>query len=255
MIYDCFYLLDELDLLEARLNILNDVVDRFIIVESTLTFSGVEKPLHYEANKERFKQWHDKITYYVVEDYPLDTEIITVAFNSPNTGKGEERWITEFYQKEKLHHALKGLDDEDMVFISDIDELWNPDVLEQIKGDEVYRPIQLSYMYYFNLRTDAGWQANWTGTIATKYKNIKYACINHLRTDEMTPYVAIENGGWHFCSLGGREQKIKSWVHENYDTFAEEIWQRREKGSRIEEKDLPLYLLNNKEKYAKYFKS
>ena len=254
MIYDCFYLLNELDLLEARLNILDSVVDKFVIVESNETFSGVPKPLHYEENKERFSKWHDKIIYFVVDDYPRDKEIFDMAFNSPNTGRGEDRWILEFYQKEKLQHALKGLNDEDMVFISDVDEVWNPEVLSQITCDEVYRPIQLSYMYYFNLRTDAHWQANWTGTIATKYKNIKGACINHLRTDEMTPYVAIENGGWHFCSLGGKEKKIKSWVQDDYDTFSEVIWKQRESGSRIEEKDLPKYLLDNKTKYNEYFK-
>ena len=44
-IIDCFIFYNELDLLEYRLNILNDVVDYFVIVESTHTFVGKEKVL------------------------------------------------------------------------------------------------------------------------------------------------------------------------------------------------------------------
>ena len=42
MIYDCFTFFNELDLLDIRLNILNDYVDKFVIVESTKTFTGKE---------------------------------------------------------------------------------------------------------------------------------------------------------------------------------------------------------------------
>lgn len=33
MIYDCFIIFNELDLLEIRLNVLKDVVDGFVVVE------------------------------------------------------------------------------------------------------------------------------------------------------------------------------------------------------------------------------
>jgi hypothetical protein len=50
-IIDCFTFYNELDLLNYRLNILNNVVDYFIIVESTHTHVGKEKNLIYEENK------------------------------------------------------------------------------------------------------------------------------------------------------------------------------------------------------------
>lgn len=53
MIYDCFTFFNELNLLEIRLNILNDVVDKFVLVEATKTFSGKDKPLYYEQNKKK----------------------------------------------------------------------------------------------------------------------------------------------------------------------------------------------------------
>ena len=47
-IIDCFIFYNEIALLTYRLNVLNDVVDFFVIVESTHTFTGKEKSLHYQ---------------------------------------------------------------------------------------------------------------------------------------------------------------------------------------------------------------
>ena len=70
-IYDCFLFFNELELLEIRLNVLNDVVDYFVLVESTKTFTNHDKPLHYQENKEKFKDFNDKISASV----PLFVEI------------------------------------------------------------------------------------------------------------------------------------------------------------------------------------
>ena len=51
MVYDSFQFFNELDILLLRMHILNDVVDKFVISESTVTFSGDAKPLYYEENK------------------------------------------------------------------------------------------------------------------------------------------------------------------------------------------------------------
>ena len=45
MIYDCFAFFNELDLLEIRLNALDEVVDRFVLVEATRTFQKKEKQI------------------------------------------------------------------------------------------------------------------------------------------------------------------------------------------------------------------
>ena len=58
MVYDCFCFFNELDLLEIRLNTLDKVVDRFILVESQLTHSGHSKPLYYANNKHRFSKFN-----------------------------------------------------------------------------------------------------------------------------------------------------------------------------------------------------
>ena len=70
--YDIFTLNNELDMLELRLNILNDYVDYFVIVEATETFTGVDKPLYYQLNKERFSEFEHKIIHFVIKDTPKD---------------------------------------------------------------------------------------------------------------------------------------------------------------------------------------
>jgi len=234
MVIDCFYYNGEEETLKLRLEILNDVVDRFIVIEADTTFSGKQKELTYKGN-------NPKVTYIVVENEMEDVDLYTQAILSPNTGEGEDYWVREWVQKESLKYALEGLDDEDIVFISDCDEIWNPNI--KIEGDLIYKPKQLPYMYFINQRTDEDW-LGWSGTIATKYKNIKNACINHLRTDSMTDYEVIENGGWHFNSLGGREKKQTAFAHPIYENEVE--WKRREVNMRKDDTDLPVI---NKEKW------
>lgn len=247
-IIDLFYFNNELDILEIRLNILNDYVDKFVIVEARETFSGVPKPLYYLENKERFAKWNDKIIHHIAEETP---ELRKQALLSPNTGNGEHYWVREFIQKESAKEALKFCDDNDVVFISDVDEIWNSVVfLTDLDTDTIYKPKQLPYLYYLNQRTDEDW-LGWTGTIFTCYKNIKNACINHLRTDSMTKYTVLENGGWHFNSIGGQQQKREAFKHPIYENDIE--WKRREINIRKDESDLPDYLINNKEKWKTLF--
>jgi beta-1,4-mannosyl-glycoprotein beta-1,4-N-acetylglucosaminyltransferase len=60
-VYDCFTFFNELDLLEIRLNELNDVVDYFVLVESKRSFQNKPKECHYLNNKDRFEKFNHKI--------------------------------------------------------------------------------------------------------------------------------------------------------------------------------------------------
>lgn len=285
-IYDVFTFFNELDLLEIRLNILDPYVDHFVIVEATETFSGNKKPLYFKENRERFKQWDHKIIHYVVDDTPkdaddlrkrlhdtsqndLDRQITVDTLTSSNVGKDIVHWLKEFYQKESVKKALVGLRDTDICYISDLDEIWNPDLVIDYTQDSVFKPLQTSYVYYLNNRSDENWRG-WTGTIATQYKNIKNSCLNHLRTHKkmMTRYVFLRNGGWHFTFQGGFDgalRKLRESNHPFYDpkktipTLAERIaknkdFRGRNLRFRIDERGLPKYLLHNKDRYKKFFK-
>lgn len=241
MVIDLFYFNGEEEVLEARLNILAPYVDKFIICEAKETFSGVPKDLSFKPLK--FAQFN--IEYFVMEEYPgLRLE----ALKSPNTGNGEHYWVREFIQKESARYALKDCSDNDIIFISDVDEIWDP--LLDYSKDVIYKPKQLPYLYYFNQRTDEDW-LGWTGTVACRYKHIKNGLINHLRTDSMTEYEVIENGGWHFNSIGGKQKKVDAFKHPVY--YDNGVWKNREINMRKDELQLPKWILNNKQKWTNLF--
>lgn len=283
-VYDVFTFFNELDLLEIRLNILDASVDYFVIIEATETFSGHPKPLYYEENKDRFKKWHHKIIHYVVDSTPENEEEIKNKLLDPNIDKeerqtlnylllsntvgiGVKHWFKEFYQKESIKKCLTNLSDDDICYISDLDEIWNPDLIIDFSKDEIFRPKQTGYMYYLNNRSDENWRG-WTGTIVTKYKNIKNSCLNDLRTHKKTRCTVLRNGGWHFAFQGGLEgakTKLQSYKHPAYNpketlpvletrVSSNQDYKGRNLKLTKDERGLPRYLLANKSKYQSFFK-
>lgn len=186
MIYDAFTFFNELDLLELRLSILDPYVDRFILVESEQTFMGQEKLLYYAENKDRFAKWNDKIIHVIAPNI----EIKSVPF--------ERHWLC-YALIESILQTIGN--PEDIAFMSDLDEIWNPDVLEQIDNNS-HSLEQLNYSYFLNMRSNEAW----TGTLTTKVKNI-FVGFNKLnRTAKPFP---LPNGGYHFTNMGGKDQVIK----------------------------------------------
>jgi hypothetical protein len=283
-IYDVFNFFNELETLEIRLNILNDHVDYFVLVESTMTHSGVPKELFYEKHKHLFKAFEHKIIHFIIDTPLKDFEdakarllnpntpeiektILTYALSSDNIPPGDAHYLRDFYEKESVKKPLIHLHDNDFCFVSDLDEIWNPEVFIDYSKDDIYKFKQDAYVYYLNNRSNEDWEG-WCGTIATKYKNIKNSCLNHLRTARKTKYTVIRNGGWHFTFQGGPERvknkiesysyheintedtrsKIESMISENKDIKGRYIrfWK--------DESKLPQYLLKNKEKYKELFK-
>ena len=281
-IYDVFTFFNELDMLEMRLEMLDQYVDKFVLIECVETFSGKPKPLYYEENKLRFKKYHHKIIHHITYDPPksyedlrqrildpntdeLTKQISIQALTSSNVPPGQLHWLKEFYQKENIRRALLELEDDDLCFITDLDEIWNPELSYDIENDKIYKLKQLAYALYFNNRSSEPW----AGTLLTKYRNIKNACLNHMRTPSKTQYEYIENGGWHFTFMGGAEQirlKIESYGHQEYNNDSvkdrveenlknnKDVLGRSEFTFQIDESQLPKYLIDNREKYKKYFK-
>ncbi|MHB8652001.1 MAG: alpha-1,2-fucosyltransferase [Minisyncoccota bacterium] len=280
-IYDVFTFFNELELLEIRLNILDPHVDYFVIVEAPETFSGLPKPLYFAKNKQLFKKWEHKIIHYVIgtipkdEDDlrgrlhhnptldPLEREIIINALTSDNVAKGAIHWLKEFYQKESLKKALVGLSDDDICYVSDVDEIWDPKIIIDYSKDDIFKLRQRVYAYYLNNRSNEPW----AGVLVTKYKNIKDACLGHLRTARKTPYTYIEDGGWHFTNMGGADRirrKIESYGHQEFnnakvkENIEKKMTQNKDFIGRkfkfwLDEKDLPEYLLQNRDTYKNLF--
>ena len=71
-LYDCFMYFDEDLMLDLRLNILNQYVDKFIIAEATKDHSGKEKKLNFSYKN--FSKFKDKIIYLIIEDLPINVK-------------------------------------------------------------------------------------------------------------------------------------------------------------------------------------
>lgn len=222
MIYDCFLFFNELDLLEIRLNVLNDVVDKFVLVESRKTFSGKDKPLFYHENKERFSAFSDKIIHLV---YDEDISQIT------------NPWIIENNQRNYISQGLVSAKPDDVILISDLDEIPNPDKILKYKDKSGIKCFRNDFFYYYLNFICVDEPIWYKGTRMLHYKdcahfldNVKVKMNSHL-PDEYKKGTTINkiryykkgfqvrNGGWHFSYLGGAEairNKILSISHSEF---------------------------------------
>jgi len=269
MIYDCFTFFNELDLLEIRLNVLNDVVDRFVLVEATKAHSGKDKPLYFNESKERYKAFQHKIIHIIVDDYPVCT--------SP--------WAYENHQRNAILRGLAQAQPDDAIMISDMDEIPRPDLVRthaQAKTAVLF--IQTLYYYFLNYLNVSS--PDWPlGTklfpyryflgdasqIKAPYSEFLLPELNQgvtptkMRFDENV--TVIHNAGWHFSYLGGTEaiiKKIHSTAHQEFNkeknTDPKEILALIRSGKDIFgrgdrffgvpiDDDYPCYIRENQEKF------
>ncbi len=249
MIIDTITFNGEKELFDIRYNILKDSVDRFRVIEFDQTFSGKPK-------ESTFDQKYDKVEYfYITQD--IWSKYHALAKSSPNTeyGKGAEHWVREFCQKESIKDCLTDLRDDDLVFIGDCDEIWNPEYVHV----ELPKKLKLQvFSYYLNNKSS---EEFW-GTLVAWYGDIKKGCLNHLRAD--TKYRTEMEFGWHFTSMGGVENVHKKLT----DSYTEETYASptvlnslevniktnkdflyRNFRYQLDEKGWPEYLKNNKDNY------
>lgn len=210
MTYDCFPFFNELDLLEIRLNILKDVVDRFVLVEAGETHTGKPKPFFFEENRARFSAFADRIVYLKIEKFPA----------------GHGAWWNENYQRNELMKGLVGASDDDDIILSDLDEIPDPEKVRQWKGTKGIKVFQLGfYAFYLNFLN-----ARVSRLLATKMFPFRDAkCVYddvEVFGNEFLPEdinrgttltkirrrtlpkskggeIVVRNGGWHFSCLGG----------------------------------------------------
>ncbi len=157
-IVDCFTFYNELDLLNYRLHILNDVVDYFVLVESTHTHVGKEKELYFNENKNLFEKFQHKIIHVIVTD---------ILYKYPNINYDKnQQWDNEIYQRNCIELGIQELSlaDDDIIIISDLDEIPNPHILKRIKNNEI--PITINALnmdvYFYNLNSktnDTQWNS------------------------------------------------------------------------------------------------
>ncbi len=228
-IYDCFMFYDETMLLEIRLNILNKFVDKFIITEASYLHNGHHKKLNFDIKN--FQEFKHKIEYIVVNDHPAS--ILELSDKDNESEKSRKKIINslkrENFQREELAKGLLNIDNEDLIIISDVDEIPN---LESLKFNEINNEIiifkQKMFYYKFNLFYK---DFIWYGSKAVKKKNFyspqwlrnikskKYSfwrVDTHFSKKKYNNIKFIENGGWHFTCIKSPEEvhkKLLSYLH------------------------------------------
>ena len=267
MIYDVIPFFNELAVLELRMNILDPYVDFFVVNESPVTFTGHPKPLYFEENKDKFKKFESKIIHNVTSE------------NNPQWNQ----WERELCQKgSMLNGFYKQANDEDLVFLSDTDEIWNPETIDfdKVKDtNKLYICHQLFFHYFLNCVAVIGENIPypWEGTRLSTWKLLKRNSTDTFRNPnsgfQLHSQSQIERipwAGWHFSFLNGPEAvkyKINSWSHQEFNTpnvinnVEENVKNLRDVFGRnqFEIKPIqmtadthPKYLLDNLEKYEQY---
>ncbi len=208
-VYDCFIFFNELEILEIKLNELYEHVDYFVLVESTETFRGNPKPLHFEENKTKFSKFLNKIIHVIVSE----------------TIEHAEYWDREIYQRNQIMRGLTHCRDEDIVIIEDLDEIISasklPELIDLVNTNQVQYVTcaQTMYTYFLNRYGHVGYSKEyWLGSVIAQYtdvKLIKPQGIRYLRNWE-TAKIA----GWHFTYMGGVDRvrkKLESFSHSELD--------------------------------------
>jgi beta-1,4-mannosyl-glycoprotein beta-1,4-N-acetylglucosaminyltransferase len=204
MIYDCFLFSDELEILELRLAELDEVVDHFVLVESKSTFSGIPKNLFFEENKHRFKRYLNKIRHVIVEDSPE---------------KQESAWDVEAHQRNAILRGLNDSQSNDLIIISDVDEIPRQEVIADFTGDLAVAELEEFY-YKLNCKDLA---AKVAAPLLIRRGLLDVPQEARFRARRFWKYniETIHDGGWHFSCVADPirlKNKLQSFSHQEFNT-------------------------------------
>ena len=291
-IYDCTMFFDESMIFELRLNILNNFVDKFIVVESLFTHSGKKKEQNF--NIKNYPKFKDKIIYILLENEPK----VPFLINENSKDKIGHQRLNSLKRIEIQYNALsKGIaeaSDDDLVILSDCDEIPN---LEELNLNNLKNEIilfkQKIFYYKFNLLHSS---MDWYGSKACKkkklisfdwlryVKNKKYPIWRFDAFFSKNKYInlkVLNNGGWHFSKIKNEEEifnllsvygehnefnisgitkkNIKELIdnHELYfdhslDKKGQDKYSSKIKLDKVDLNHLPKYLSDNINKYQKW---
>lgn len=258
-IIDCFMYFDEDLMLDIRLNTLFEHVDKFVICEATLDHAGNNKKLSF--NKNNFKKFESKINYIVVDDLPK------VIKNF------KKHWHTAHYrdqfQRNALARGIKNCDDNDLIMISDLDEIPNPDkITEFTKNDKYACFVQKNFSLKLNLINKS--EPKWYGTRMCRKKDLKSPqWLREIKARKRPFYKFfkpkfdkfIYEGGWHFSSVKSPEgifKKLNSYAEQQFNTEKfkniEVIKRKIEKKEDLFNRDHKFGILNIDTSFPKYIR-
>lgn len=221
MIYDCFTFYNELDLLDIRFHEMYDHVDKFVLVESTKTFTYNDKPLYFHENKERYSQYSDKIIHVIVDDMPMMASA----------------WDREYYQRNAILRGISNANPSDLIIIADVDEIISKKTLAALRvSEKVIFGFRLVFSYFkINYINTEGPEASSVSAMAARADIVASATpqkvrsarqvLNNIRPGQVLEDRAsiLDDSGWHFSYLGDEEfivNKIRNFSHQEFNNHS-----------------------------------
>jgi hypothetical protein len=197
VIIDTFMWFREDDMAEFRLRLLDGLADRFIVGEADRTFQGADKPFRFPALlKGRLKPWADRIVHWPV-----------------HLPKHLKTWQAEAYQRESLRDAAATVATEnDIVVLSDVDEVWGPEMPDLWGGD-----IRFARHDFRKMSVFWRWGGPWPGSVGGPWSKMRSESWQTLRDRRWD--MPSAQSGWHFSWMGTADDlriKANSFSHNEY---------------------------------------
>ena len=220
MIIDAFTFFNEKELVELRVKYLSEIVDCFLIVEADVTHTGKEKKWNFpEILEKNLKEFSKKIQYHKMKVDLAEAE----ATKSPNyVGKTLGRsWRIETMQRNFLKESYKKFStSEDIIIISDLDEIPSRDKISFIKSCDFKEIAPIAFgQSLFHLNCNYLDLEQWIGSVAiTKQLIDKYE--PQIFRDYKNRISRFQDAGWSFSSFGGAKrirEKLEAFCHEEYN--------------------------------------
>ena len=225
---DCFMYYDEDMILDLRLNMLDKFVSYFVICEANFNHNGSKRELKFDIKK--FSKFKSKIIYLPLYFQPNNIKAINEMDSQliKNSKILDNALLRENFQRNYLQNKIKDFQDDDLIIISDVDEIPN---LEKFTYKSKITIFEQKIFYYkLNLLHE---NFKWYGSKITKKKhllspqwlrNVKSKKYPFWRIDiflSKTKYNNInfiKDGGWHFTNI-----KSPKDIHFKFSNFAHHL--------------------------------
>ena len=208
-IWDTFLYSGENELLKLRLELLNPLINHFVIVESSFTFSGKPRFLSDPIFREDLQDsYPGKIIWIILEE------------SKPSL----TAWQRESWQRSQINLGMDRAKKGDIVMLSDLDEIPNPNFIHQIMGlrNNEVRVAQMDlYFYEFDFKSERIWFGT-TATIWDSEIDFQALRTRGIRSWTLDSLEIIDSAGVHMSSIGDSQnltRKIRSFSHTEFNVF------------------------------------
>ena len=219
MLIDAFLFFNEKELVELRIKYLEKIVDFFVVIEANITHQEKQKSWNFPSILENnLKQFSKKIQYHQID---IDPEKIKNEESwIIDDVKGDDAWRIENFQRNYIKTACQKFSNEDILVISDVDEIPSKTKLEFVKSCDFKKiaPVALE-QHLFHIDCNYLKLESWRGSIATTMQICNAYSPHQLRRSR-NRISHLTDSGWSFSSFGGPnkiKEKFESIAHKEFN--------------------------------------